>query len=385
MGVDAVFEWLVDGAPGAETAVDVVGRMGEDLIAAGVPIDRMAAFVTTLHPTVLGRAFWWNKGEPVRVGELTHEVQRSESFRRSPVADVFRTRVEVRRRIEGIGDADYEVYRDLSKQGFTDYVCMPMVFLRGQVHAIAFATKRPGGFSDADLGALRRVVRPLSRVAEILALHRTAANLLSTYVGRNSGERVLAGRIFRGDIETLRAVLWFSDLRGFTELSARSTPREVIDTLNELFECQVAAIERHGGEVLKFIGDGLLAIFPLGSDAELPARAEAALAAADDALAALAARNAARPEPMRVGLALHVGEVAYGNIGGSQRLDFTAIGAAVNLASRLEGLTSKLGRPFVVSEEVARAVARPLEEVGTFELKGVPQPQRVFAPRPPSD
>lgn len=382
MEVADVFAWLVDGAPGAKTSVEVIERMGRDLIAAGVPIDRMAAFVTTLHPTVIGRAFWWNAGESVRVGELTLAVQRSDAFLKSPVAKVFQTRAELRRRLVDVGSEDHAVYQELVRDGFTDYVVLPLLFLSGEVHAITFATKRPRGFSDVDLDALRQVLRPLSRIAEILALHRTAANILSTYVGRNSGERVLSGRIFKGDIETLRAVIWFSDLRGFTEMSSKMSSREIIDTLNELFECQVPAIEKHGGEVLKFIGDGLLAIFPFASEEELPARAEAALAAAEEAFAAVTARNASPGKsPIRFGLALHAGEVAYGNIGGASRLDFTAIGPAVNLAARLEGLTAKLGRSLVVSAALAASVKRPLEELGAFELKGVAARERVFAPK----
>ena len=226
------------------------------------------------------------------------------------------------------------------------------------------------------MATIRRILRPLSRVAEIFALQRVASNLLNTYVGRNSGDRILSGRIMRGDIETLRAVIWFSDLRGFTSISARLAPRAIIDVLNELFECQVPAIEKHGGEVLKFIGDGLLAIFPFDDDVDK--RAADAIAAASDAFAALDARNAASTDPIRFGLALHVGEVAYGNIGGASRLDFTAIGPAVNVASRLEGLTGKLDRRVVVSSELAAHVRVPLEDLGTFELKGVPDPQRVF-------
>ena len=142
------------------------------------------------------------------------------------------------------------------------------------------------------------------------------------------------------------------------------------------------AIEKHGGEVLKFIGDGLLAIFPFASEEELPARAEAALAAAEEAFAAVTARNASPGKsPIRFGLALHAGEVAYGNIGGASRLDFTAIGPAVNLAARLEGLTAKLGRSLVVSAALAASVKRPLEELGAFELKGVAARERVFAPK----
>lgn len=373
--VSSLFDWLVDGAPGAPTSVDVVDRVGKDLRAAGVPVDRVAAFVTTLHPNVLGRAFFWSPDAPVRVGELTLAVQQSPVFQKSPVAHVMRTREEVRLPLAKLdAEHDYEVALQLKGEGFVDYLCLPLAFTSGEVHAIAFATKSAGGFSDEDLAAIRHVTRPLARVGEILALRRTAANLLSTYVGRNSGERILAGRIRKGDIETIRAVIWFSDLRGFTEMSSRLEPRAVIDKLNELFECQVPAIERHGGEVLKFIGDGLLAIFPCPDEAATAACAAAALAASDEALAAVAEKS------LHFGVALHVGEIAYGNIGGSSRLDFTVIGAAVNLAARLEGLTGKLGRPIVVSEELAGVVTRPLDELGAFDLKGVPGAQRVYAP-----
>jgi len=230
------------------------------------------------------------------------------------------------------------------------------------------------------LAALARVVRPLSRVAEILALRRTAASLLTTYVGRNAGERILAGRIVRGDIETLRAVIWFSDLRGFTEMSARLPPAEIIETINQVFECQVPAIEQRGGEVLKFIGDGMLAIFPVDETSTPALRTAAALEAADQAFAALAALNTTRTAALQFGLALHLGEIAYGNIGSSNRLDFTVIGSAVNLAARLEGLTGKLGRPLLLSEALAAHATRPLDELGAFELKGVPGKQRVYAP-----
>ena len=380
--VSPLFDWLVDGAPGATSAAEVVDKMSKDLVAAGVPVERTAAFVTTLHPQIVGRAFTWSPGKPVNVGELSHALLQSEMFLRSPIAHVMTHRAPLRFRLkDGEGTAEYPVLLELAGKGHTDYACFPMLFLSGEGHAVTFSTKAPGGFTEEAVAALARVMRPLSRVAEILALRRTAANLLSTYVGRNTGERILAGRIVRGDIETVRAVIWFSDLRGFTEMSSRLTPREVIDTLNELFECQVPAIEKRGGEVLKFIGDGMLAIFPIAEGTETSQLATAALEAADEAFAALAAHNAKTARPLQFGLALHVGEIAYGNIGGANRLDFTAIGSAVNLAARLEGLTGKLGKALLVSQQLAAHTTRPLEEVGSFELKGVPGMQRVFAPR----
>jgi adenylate cyclase len=380
-GVLPLFDWLIDAAPGARTSEDVIERLTADLVAVGVPVERMAALVTTLHPQVLGRAFLWDKGSKVTVKELAHGVQQSDGFQNSPPAHVMRTRSELRIRISPEPSADdFAVIRELAADGFTDYVGFPLPFSTGDTHTISFATRRFGGFEDEHLAVIRQVVRPLARVAEILALRRTAGNLLSTYVGRNAGDRILAGHILKGDIESLRAIIWFSDLRGFTEMSARMTPREVIDTLNELFDCQVPAIDEHGGEVLKFMGDGLLAIFPFTSDAGAYEMAAAALDAADSAFSSLAQRNRHAKQAIQFGLALHVGDIAYGNIGGASRLDFTAIGPAVNLAARIEGLTGKLGRPLAVSEALAKLVKRPLEEVGVFELKGVTAPQRVFVP-----
>jgi adenylate cyclase len=374
--IETLFDWLLGGAPGAASAPDVVARVGADLHAAGVPVDRMAAFVTTLHPSVLGRSFRWTPEEGIHVGELPLGASTGDSFTKSPIKDIIRSKAEIRARLDLPGSAErYAVFAELAGKGFTDYLGLPLPFTNGEVHTVTFVTRAAAGFSEADIVALRRVVRPLALVGEILALRRVASTLLSTYVGHNTGDRILAGRIHRGDFETIRAVIWFSDLRGFTEMSSRLTPREVIDNLNRVFECQVPAIEKRGGEVLKFMGDGLLAIFPLAEGGDDSRAADHALAAAEEALAAVAA-----VPPLRIGVALHVGELAYGNIGGSNRLDFTAIGPAVNIASRLEALTSKLGRPLVVSAEVAALTTRATEDLGAFDLKGVPVAVHVHAP-----
>lgn len=384
--VQALFEWLLDGAPGASTSPEVVERLAVDARAGGIPLDRVAVFVSTLHPNTFGRAFYWRPDAPVRITSLSVEMQRSPGVQQSPIGEVWRTQHEVRRRLQGLAASDYPVLRELMAEGFTDFVALPLLFTSGQTNAITFATRHPGGFADAQLAALRQLVRPLARVAEIYALRRVATNLLDTYVGHNAGDRILAGRISRGDIETIHAALWFSDLRGFTEITTRQTPRETIDMLNELFECQIPAINAAGGEVLKFIGDGLLAIFPIAEPSAAPARCLAALEAVDAAFAALARRNLAAARPIHFGVALHVGEVAYGNIGGADRLDFTAIGAAINLAARLEGLTSRLGRSLVTSADFAAHVAASarLVALGEFELKGLQGPQRVFGAREPA-
>jgi len=386
LDVQPIFDWLVEGAPGAVGAAAVVQRMCDDLHAAGVPVERVAAYVRTLHPHVMGRSFMWKLGGKVAVGEAPYALLRSKEFLESPMQAVYQDGRALRRKLVDAAPRDFPVLESLAAEGFTDYLASPLRFLGGEVHCITFATKQPGGFSDEHVAALTKLMAPLSRIAEILALGRVAVNLLDTYVGHSAGERIIAGRIQRGDTETIRAVLWCSDLRGFTELAGSVAPSTLIGVLNDLFECQVPAIERHGGEVLKFIGDGLLAIFPLGDADAARAHAvgDAAVAAASEAFAALASLNDARAgrgePPIRFGLALHVGDVAYGNIGGAGRLDFTCIGPAVNLAARLEGLTGKLTHPWVASAEFARLTTRPMKEVGAFELKGVAGSQTVFAP-----
>jgi adenylate cyclase len=213
-------------------------------------------------------------------------------------------------------------------------------------------------------------------------LRRTASTLLDTYIGHNAGERILAGHIRRGDIEEIEAAIWTSDMRGFTALSDRMAPRALIDLLNCYFDCQVPAIEGAGGEVLKFIGDGLLAIFPIADGADPAEVCVRALAAARRARAAVAALSPpAGPEnfaQLGFGLALHLGRVAYGNIGGGDRLDFTCIGPAVNLAARVETLTGRLGRVILASGDFARHCRGQFIALGEFALPGIAAAQPVF-------
>jgi len=376
-----LFDWLVDGAPGSENPVKVLERFCPDLVAAGIPLDRVAAFVQTLHPHIMGRAFRWKPGAPVQINEASHAMLHTPTFRSSPVGQVMQTGEPYRARLARDGTEEFAVLKELAEQGMKDYLAVPLRFMNGTIHAITFATASDAGFSDEDIEALTEVCRPLARVAEILALGRTAVNLLDTYVGRNAGERILKGHILRGDTELIRCVIWFSDLRGFTSMADRTEPGTLIRTLNELFECQVPSIQRHAGEVLKFIGDGLLAIFPIGDEGPKQA-CDAALAAAAEAFAELDKTNAARagrgdPE-LRFGLALHIGDVTYGNIGGLDRLDFTCIGPAVNVAARIESLASKLGKRQLLSAELAEHAGRDVECVGEHALKGVSALQKVY-------
>ena len=366
-------DWLIAGAPGALTSPEVLAGTCERLVAVGVPIARAEAYVRTLHPVVAGRAFEWTPAG-CRAIDAAHADDLDVAS--SPIQHVFRTGKPQRNRLE-IEREGCPYLDELVSQGMTDVIALPFLFTSGEVHAVAFATDRAGGFTADDVPLIEGVVEPLTRMAEILALRRTATNVLTAYVGRDAGARVLAGKIRRGDVELIEAAIWFSDMRGFSTLSNERGPREVIDLLNELFDCQVPAIERHGGEVLKFIGDGLLAIFTPGDDG-MRGCCERALAATRDAATAVQGR------PIRFGIALHVGEVGYGNIGSVDRLDFTCIGRAVNLAARLESLTGSTGHDVLASAEFA-AHCDGFAPVGEFAVKGFLQPVVAYARtvRPP--
>jgi adenylate cyclase len=379
---DAV-EWLIDGARDVRLPQDVMAGLGARLLAAGLPLHRVALFVRTLHPDVMGRRFLWRPGAAVEITEGSYDFLTTDTYRRNPVQPVMETGRTIRRRLEDPDcPRDFLILEELRAEGITDYLIQPLDFSDGQTHAISWTTIRPGGFSPADLAALEAIRRPLARLTEAYALRRVLTTLLSTYVGRRPGELILAGRIRRGDIERIHAVILLADLRGFTSLSDSLPGDRVIELLNGWFDALVPAIEAAGGEVLKFIGDGVLAIFPVGAD---PAAAcSAALAAVATARSALGERNAAlraRGEAeLRYGMALHRGEVLYGNIGSSARLDFTTIGPAVNLAARLETLARDLGRELLVSAAVAGHCPEGLVALGRFELRGFREPQEVFAP-----
>ena len=382
-GIRQVIHWLIEGAPTARGARDVLAGLCDRLISCGLPLHRVAVFVTTLHPDVMGRRFLWREGEEVLVTEAPYDVMQTDTYRRSPVPIVFATARPIRRQLDSPDcPIDYEILGELRAEGVTDYLIQPLPFTNGEVHAISWTTQRPGGFSDDDVAALEAVRLPLARLAEVYALRSTAITLLNTYVGRGAGERILQGRIRRGDIERIHAVILLSDLRDFTTLGDRLPGEAVIRLLNGYFDCLVPAIDAHGGEVLKFVGDGLLGIFPVAANAAGACRA--ALAAAGEASAALADTNAERIERgeprLRYGLALHLGDVQYGNIGSAGRLDFTTIGPSINLTARLETLARDLGRDLVASAAFAGHCPEALTSIGAFELRGFREPQEVFAP-----
>jgi adenylate cyclase len=373
-----------DGARSAPQPQQVLAQLCERLVACGIPLWRVAVFIRTLHPNVMGRRFLWRPGAEVETSEAPFALLESTEFRDSTVARVYETSAAIRRRLADPDCAiDFPILTDLRAEGVTDYLAVPLFFTDGAVHVVTCTTRQSAGFTDRQIAGIEAIIAPLARVAEIRMLRRMASILLDTYVGHSPGERILAGRIRRGDIEEIHAAIRLSDMRGFTALADQMPPRQLIDLLNRYFDCQVPAILDHRAEVLKFMGDGLLAIFPIADDnadaGEVCCRTLAAARQVRSNVAALSeAIGAEILDALRFGLALHVGEVLYGNIGGGNRLDFTCIGPAVNLAARIEKLTGQLGRVILASEDFARHCPHEFGAIGEFSLAGFGAPQLIF-------
>lgn len=376
--IRGVVEWLVDGARSASTPDGVLAQLCARLVDCGLPLWRVNVFVRTLHPELMGRRLRWEAGKSVDIFETPIEIMSTEGFQRSTVVAVMTSGQALRRRLLAPEcPIDYPVLQEFRDEGVTDYLMTPLPFIGGETHAISWTTRAAAGFAEAEIAALEAVSAPLARVAEIWALRRVAGNLLDTYVGHQAGGRILAGAIRRGHTESIAAAIWLSDLRGFTELADRMPAPELIKLLNRYFDSQVPAILDHGGEVLKYMGDGLLAIFPIkdGNGSMVCASALAAARAFRDKVASM---DASAGAPLRFGLALHAGELLYGNIGGGNRLDFTAIGPAVNLAARLEKLARDLNRTIIASGAFAEACPGQFLPLGEQRLRGVAAPQPAF-------
>lgn len=375
-------DWLIDGGRSATSPSKFMAECCERMVAAGLPLWRVGVFVRTLHPEIFGRNFIWKPGAEVEVGSVDFGILDSPGFHSSPLIIVFQQGLEVRARIDDAESQRFPIIEELRAEGVTDYVALPLFFTDGTIHASSWTTKQPGGFTDDQLAALRGLITPLSRVVEIINWRRMAAGLLDTYVGNSAGERIMGGQIRRGHTETMNAAIWLSDLRGFTALSDRLPAETVVDILNQYFDCQVTAIKKHGGDVLKYMGDGLLAVFPIdeyvGDEQQVCSHV---LEAAHESRASIADLNypvGDAVERFRFGVALHVGRILYGNIGGGNRLDFTCIGPAVNLAARLEKIASQTKRTIVASEGFAGICRGGWSDLGEFPVAGFSKAARVY-------
>ncbi len=371
-------EWLVAAAVGDKTLPDLHRELCEKLVALGLPLWRSSLGLEWLNPEIEGSQFRWVAHE-VELRTLPRGDDASD-YHNSPAKVVDDTHQAYRWRLDA-PISDMPLLEDLRQAGATDYYITPLPFIDQQRTAhISFATQRLGGFSDEEIADLTRAALLFSPYAERRVLRKIAIDLLITYVGRRSAEKVFAGALDRGKAEVIAATILIADLRGFTRYSDTHRIENVLSTLNDFFDALVAAIEAHGGEVLKFIGDALLAIFP-ATDDKLPV--VPAIAAAVDTRRRIAALNTERAKSGRLllnfGLALNVGEVAYGNIGSRTRLDFTAIGPAINHTSRLLEIAKRRNRDIVMSENFVRAAGQEFPSLGMHKLRDVAGEQHVYS------
>ncbi len=382
--LESISGWLIDAARRNPSFAEIIDEFAWRLVAAGAPLLGVSLHGQTLHPQFLGATYlWWRDPGQTHTLMIGHGIANRTPYAGNIVRRVREGGETVRRRLDGPDQQlDFGILHDLKARGATEFLALPIPspFGFGR-YMVAFATDRADGFTDKDAADLTILSRRLSVIADMNSQRLIAQNVLRAYLGPQTGPKVLAGQIRRGSGEAISAVVWSSDLRGFTELSDHVSGDRVIAILNEVFDLQAAAIARHGGEILKFIGDGLLAIFPAPTADDAPRAAASALAAARETLAALAARTSPDGEaPLRIVIALHYGSVIYGNIGAADRLDFTVIGPAVNLVSRVEAVAKSLDLPLVVSDDFVAAYGETLPSIGMHKLRGLERPHELFAP-----
>jgi adenylate cyclase len=393
--------WVVrEGIRGA-AAPEVFDGLCQRFVLAGVPLWRGFIGMPTLHPQWGGYSYTWrwdlNAIEPSQFGRGN---EYEEILQNSPFGYLIRQMedsgqggdpwLHLRRRLAGPeARLDFPILKEIAAAGASDYFAAVVRFgtdgdpSHGTGIGYSFATDRPEGFRDDDLALVRAVLPAVSLAMMTHAGHTIASGLLGAYLGGDAGGRVHAGAVERGSVETVRAVLWYADVRGFTAIADTTPGLMVIELLDAIFETLTASLRPRGGQVLKFLGDGMLATFPF-VDATREEICSQALDAAAEAMAGLdrlnAERHAAGKPTAEVDLALHLGEVLYGNVGAVDRLDFTVIGPAVNEVARIEALCEPLGRKVLISAELASVAGdrRRLEPLGSHTLRGVRDPREIY-------
>ncbi len=379
----AIERWLIEHEGNVTDAATLFSDLCERLLAADIPLVRASTGLPALNPQAFTFNLRWSRGACTEEIIRQHGIESTSTYINSPVAELHRGAPFVRRRLD-IPDPqmDFPILHELRDEGVTDYLALPLKFTEGRSSFVGWGSDRPGGFTDRDIALLQGIMPALSLRFEIVATRRMARDMLNTYLGHDAASRVLAGAVQRGTGTGIRAAIWSSDLRGFTAMADRMSIHDLVTTLDDYFECMARPVQEHGGEILKFVGDGMLAIFRCEpDDATACTRA---LDAAFDAFARLHELNQGRAigggAPLRTGIALHVGEVIYGNIGATDRLDFTVIGAAVNEVARTETMCARLGRPLLATAAFAANDRRKtMESVGFHALRGMREPRELFA------
>ncbi len=390
--IDSLADWLVGQALGDAPLDQIYEGTCKQLYAAGVPVARGQVAFRVLHPLFDSQSLRWRLGEEIEAANYLHGADREE-FERSPFFYLLENRIRYLRR-HLTGDSaiiDFPILQEFHDQGFTDYFGFAISFdenaasdtlARGLVGS--WCTDRANGFTNTDIRSLNRIEQRLAVAFKINIQSRITENILSAYLGPGAGARVLNGQIKLGDGDNIHAVIWYSDMRDSTRLADSMSGPAFLETLNQYFESTAGAVLRHGGEVLRFIGDAVLAIFPIGGGNSAEQACQLAMQAAATAREKLLLVNEKREargeERLEFGLALHIGELLFGNIGVPERVEFSVVGPAANEVARLESLTKSLNRTILVSESFARHMKLDWINEGQYALRGVGKKVSVYTP-----
>lgn len=378
-----ILDWLINETRTERFIDNIFVELCNRLNAAGVPLGQAMLQLRTCHPEWLGARISWKPGTTEAIIDtFDYGIESTDEFLLSPANELRKGAEEVRQRLdrETMGPP-WPILSKLADEGMTDYVAWPIHHTLGQSHMISFATAANGGFQPEHLAFLKDLIPAFALVSEIRLKNIISRTLLQTYVGFSAGAQILAGATTRGSGETISAAIMICDLRNFTQISDLWPRDDVIEMLNGFFDAISDPIERSGGEILKFLGDGLLAVFPLDHE-DACCKLLASIQEARSNMKRLNEKNLIRGRPvLNYGVGVHLGDVMYGNIGTKKRLDFTVVGPAVNITSRLESLTKEVGRSVLLSGAFADASCcrHGLERVGLFPLKGLGEPVEVFA------
>ncbi len=376
-----IIDWLLDEGRLLSDIDEFVGQLGSRMLASGAPLWRLRLSMRTLHPLVAAVTSLWERDSGATTPlSSPHGLEGRSGYIGSPLETMNRTRAPFRKRLtDALSSTDHEVLHDLKARGATDYIGIPMKFSNGAMAFIVFTADVADGFSDRDIQGFARIASVLAPIVEVFNSRSVSLAVAEAYLGPRTGQRVLDGQITRGDIEKINAAILVSDIRDWTGLNNHHTVEDAVVLANRYFEAIAEAVESNGGEILKFLGDGVLAIFSADED-ETPDRdpvCERALAAARQAMQI--AREADPPLDLSFGIGMHFGEVLYGNVGSKTRIDFTVLGQAVNVAARIEGLCGELHRPILFSQDFADRLAEPTTLVAEKILKGLETAVGVLA------
>jgi adenylate cyclase len=373
--------WLLDESIRLRDMGDVLSGLADRLNGAAIPVDRITTAIEALHSEYAGIGRFWTKEEGSSVRLFPHGSRGELVYRDSPFAYVHRTRQWLLLDLDETPDDRFNIVPDLKEAGYLYYLCVPIFFSNGTENGITFATRSPDGFGEEGLVVLRQIMPALAAVMEIRAVNHRLESVLRIYVGDEPHRAILSGTIRRGQVSRIRSAILFADMRNYAGITAHLSPEQAVELLNGYFDCIVPPVEAEGGEVLKYMGDGLLVIFRDRGD-DTGAAAYAALTAAIQAVARVEAANAEGrfPSPVAIGIALHHGEAAYGNVGSGERLDFTVIGRDVNLASRIAHLNKILGEPVLMSQAFVEHLWANAEPLGAHVIEGFEETVPIYRP-----